>query len=169
MICEYKLIFPLKILFKLWMRQFSSKEIKFVLLLGRGCSFFLSSPPYPLPPSPAPSKVDRFLNRRSFDFFFKQANKILTLWTNLSSKKEPFGCHFQKQAKQKFEDSDSSSLSERGQCLDRHGRIFIRNVFYCNLTCKGRKPPPESIRNIQGSLLASAISCALSCFITVMG
>ena len=131
--------------------------------------FFLSSRPYPLPPSPAPSKVDRFFNRRSFDFFFKQANKISTLWTNLSSKKEPFGFHFQNGAKQKFEGSDSVIFKGEGGTSTDNEKYLLRTFFYCNLTCKGRKPPPESIRNIQGSLLASAISCARSCFITVIG
>ena len=71
--------------------------------------FFLFIQPHPTPP-----KVDRFLNRRSFDLFFKQADKISTLWTNLSTKKEPFGFHFQKGAKQKFEDSDSVIFKGEG-------------------------------------------------------
>ena len=122
MICEYKLIFPLKILFKLWMGQFSSKEIKFVLLLGRGCSFFSF---YPAPSSPPPPKVDRFLNRRSFDFFFKQANKISTLWTNLSNKKDPFGFHFQKGATQKLKGSDSVIFKGEGAVP----RQTLKNIY----------------------------------------
>ena len=125
MICEYKLIFPLKILFKLWMWQFSSKEIKFVLLLGRGCSFFSFYPAPSSPPPPPPPKVDRFLNRQSFDLFFKQANKISTLWTNLSSKKEPFGFHFQKGAKQKLEVSDSIIFKGEGAVT----RQTLKNIY----------------------------------------
>ena len=48
--------------------------------------------------------------------------------------------------------------------------IYDIHYFY-NIynTCKGRNAPPESIRNMQGSLFTLATSCALSCFLTAIG
>ena len=121
--------------------------------------FFLSSPILPTPPPPPPPPPPPQTSQQNFDPLGKSFNQKGTFWISFSKGGQTKNLRVQ----------IPSSLRERGQCLDRHSRIFLRNVFYCNLTCKGRKPPPESIRNIQGSLLASAISCALSCFITVMG